>query len=95
MYPWLDFAAFGPLTTAWYLGFYSLSYVQLFATPWTVAHQASWLMEFSIRILQWIAIPFSRGLPDLGVKLIAVSSALQADSLLPKPPETPRPLYKK
>ena len=35
------------------------SCVQLFATPWTVAHQAVLLMGFS-RILEWVAIPFSR-----------------------------------
>jgi len=40
----------------------SLSHVWLFATPWTVAHQA----PLSIGILQastleWVAFPFSRG----------------------------------
>ena len=39
-----------------------LSHVQLFATPWTVAHQAFLSMGFSkARILDWVAIPFSRG----------------------------------
>ena len=33
----------------------SLSRVQLFATPWTIQS-----MEFS-RILEWVAVPFSRG----------------------------------
>ena len=37
-----------------------LSRVQLFATPWTVACQAPLSMEFS-RVLEWLAIPFSRG----------------------------------
>ena len=36
----------------------SLSCVQLFATPWTVAHQAPPSMA---RILEWVAISFSRG----------------------------------
>ena len=35
-----------------------LSCVQLFATPWTIAHQAPLSMEFSRqRILEWVAIP--------------------------------------
>jgi len=32
------------------------------------------------RILEWVAIPFSRDLPDPGIK--PVSPALQVDSLL-------------
>ena len=36
-----------------------LSCVQLFATPWTVAHQAPLYMEFSRQ--EWVAISFSRG----------------------------------
>ena len=37
------------------------SCVQLFATPWTIAHQAPLSMEISqARILQWVAIPFSK-----------------------------------
>ena len=51
----------------------SLSRVRLFATPWTVAHQAHPSMGFSkqeyyivhgilqARILEWAAFPFSRG----------------------------------
>ena len=35
----------------------SLSHVQLFATPWTVAHQASPSMEFS-RQEYWSGLPF-------------------------------------
>ena len=38
---------------------WSLGRVQLFTTTWTVAHQAPLSMEFS-RILEWVAIPFSR-----------------------------------
>ena len=39
----------------------SLSRVQLFATPWTVAHQASSVHGiFQARILEWVAIYFSR-----------------------------------
>ena len=42
---------------------YSLSRVQLCATPWTVAHQAG-SSDYGIlqaRILEWVAISFSRG----------------------------------
>ena len=40
----------------------SLSRVQLFATPWTVAYQAPLSMGFSRPILlEWVAFPFSRG----------------------------------
>ena len=35
----------------------SLSYVQLFATPWTVARQAPLSMEFS-RQEYWLGLPF-------------------------------------
>ena len=37
------------------------SHVQLFRTPWLVAHQASLSMGFQARILKWIAMPSSRG----------------------------------
>ena len=40
----------------------SLSSVQLFATPWTVTHQAPLSMGIlQARILEWVAMPFSRG----------------------------------
>ena len=63
----------------------SLSCVQLFATPWTVAHQASPSLEFS-RHEYWSRLPFpSPGdLPDLGIE--PRSSALQADTLPSEPP---------
>ena len=46
-----------------------LSHVQLFVTPWTVAHQAPLSMEIS-RQEYWIGLPFpSPGdLPDPGIK---------------------------
>ena len=40
------------------------------------------------RILEWIAIPFSRGLPHPGIK--TWSPAFQADSLPSEPPEKPQ-----
>ena len=36
------------------------SRVQLFETPWTVAHQAPLSREFS-HSLEWVAVPSSRG----------------------------------
>ena len=55
------------------------NYVQLSATPWTVAHQAPLSMEFS----KQVAISFSGGSSDSGVKpkAPAESPVLQADSL--------------
>ena len=39
-----------------------LSHVQLFATPWAVAHQAPLSMGIlQARILEWVATPSSRG----------------------------------
>ena len=67
-----------------------LSHVQLFATPWTVAHWAPLSMELS-RQEYWSGLPFpSPGdLPNPGIK--HRSPALQADSLpseLPGKPST-------
>ena len=62
-----------------------VSRVRLFATPWTVAHQAPQSMGFS-RQEYWSGAPFpSPGdLPDPGIK--PRSSALQADFLPAEPP---------
>ena len=58
----------------------SLSYVQLFVTPWTVAYKAPPSMGFS-RQEYWSQLPFpSPGdLPNPGIELR--SPALQADAL--------------
>ena len=63
----------------------SLSRVQLFATPWTVAHQAPPSMGFS-RQEYWSGLPFpSPGdLPNPGIE--PRSPALQADTLNSEPP---------
>ena len=63
----------------------SLSRIQLFETPWTVALQAPLSMEFS-RQDYWGGLPFPspEDLPDPGIKLR--SPALQADTLLSEPP---------
>ena len=66
----------------------SLSRVQLFATPWTVAHQAPLSTGFS-RQDYWSGLPFpSPGdLPDPGIE--PRSPALQADALTSEPPGKP------
>ena len=63
----------------------ALSHVQLFVSPWTVAHQAPLSMEFS-RQDSWSRLPFpSPGdLPNPGIK--PGSPVLQADALPSKPP---------
>ena len=65
-----------------------LSRVQLFATPWTVAHQAPPSMEFS-RQEYWSGLPFpSPGyLPNPGIE--PRSPEFQADALLSEPPGNP------
>ena len=63
----------------------SLSRVQLFATPWTVAHQAPPSMGFS-RQEYWSGLPFPspEDLPNPGIE--PRSPALQADALTSEPP---------
>ena len=58
----------------------SLSCVQLFVTPWTVAYQAPPSVGFS-RQEYWSGLPFPspEDLPDPGIK--PRSPALQADTL--------------
>ena len=58
---------------------WTLSCVQLFATPWTVAHQAPLSVEFSRWVLEWVVIPFSRGSNPCLLQW-------QADSLPTEPP---------
>ena len=64
-------------------------HVQLFATPWTIAHWASLSMGFSRQEYQnGLPFPPSWDLPDPGIK--PGSPALQADSLLSElPGKTP------
>ena len=61
-----------------------LSHVRLFASPWTVARQASLSMGFS-RQEYWSGLPFpcTGDLPDPGIE--PGSATLQADSLLSEP----------
>ena len=55
-----------------------LSRVQLFATPWTVAHQTPLSMGFSTPF-EWITMPSSRASSQLGIQ--PRSPTVQADSL--------------
>ena len=66
----------------------SLSCVQLFVTPWTIAYKGPPSMEFS-RQEYWSGLPFpSPGdLPNPGIE--PRSPALQADSLPSEPPGKP------
>ena len=66
----------------------SLSRVQLFATPWTVAYQASPSMGFS-RQGYWsgLLFPSLGDLPNPGIK--PEFPALQADTLPSEPPGKP------
>ena len=66
----------------------SLSRVQLFATPWTVAYQAPPSMEFS-RQEYWrgLSFPSPGDLPDSGIE--PVSPTLQADALPSEAPGKP------
>ena len=63
----------------------SLSCVQLFATPWTVAYQGPPSMGFS-RQEYWSGLPFPPpgDLPDPGIE--PGSPTLQADALPSEPP---------
>ena len=50
----------GEMISSW--GWCMVSHVQLFAIPWTVAHQAPLSMEFfQARLMERVAIPSSRG----------------------------------
>ena len=63
----------------------TLSGVQLFVTPWTIACQAPLSMGIlQTRLLEWVVMPSSRGSSQLR------SPVLQADSLLSEPPGKPK-----
>ena len=69
-----------------------LSCVRLFATPWTVAYQASLSMGFS-RQEYWSGLPLpSPGdVPDPGIE--PGSPALEADALTSEPPGKPLEIH--
>ena len=67
----------------------SLSLFRLFATAWTVAHQAPLSIEFS-RQEYWSGLTFlpPGDIPDPGIE--PGSPALQADTLPSEPPGNPQ-----
>ena len=71
-----------------YIGVCTLSYVQLFMTPWTVAFQAPLSMEFS-RQEEWNGLPFPTpgNLPNPGIK--PIYPALAGGFFTAEPPEKP------
>ena len=77
-----------PLGKLLWMKWKSLSSVQLFVTPWTVAYQAPLSMGFS-RQEYLSGLPFTPpgDLPNLGIELN--SPALQADSLPSEPSGKP------
>ena len=70
---------------AWNVKVKSINRVQLFVTPWTVAHQVSPSMKFS-RQEYWSGLPFPspEDLPDPGIE--ARCPASQVDALPLEPP---------
>ena len=63
------------------------SRVWLFPTPWTVASQGPLpLGILQARILGWVAMPSSRGLPDPGIKPTSLMSPAMAEGSLPLAP---------
>ena len=54
---------------------YARSHVSLFAAPWTVCvlSGSSAYVIFQARILQWVAIPYSRDLPDPETKIVSLA----------------------
>ena len=69
-----------------------LSHAGLFATPWTVAHQAPLSMGF-YRQEYWSGLPFPSSGYLLNSGMETRSPTLQADSLLSKPPGNPPQSY--
>ena len=52
------------------------SHVQLFVTPWTIAHHAPLSMGIlQARTLEWVAMPSCRGSPDPGIKPVSPALA--------------------
>ena len=68
---WLDYDAMHACMDA-----QLLSHVQLFATPWTIAHQAHLSMEFS-RQEYWSGLPFLRpgDRPNPGIRPVSPTLA--------------------
>ena len=72
-----------------------LSCIQLFVTPWTVAHQAPLSMEFS-RQESWSQLPFPtpEDLPDPGIELTSLASPALAGGFTTALPGKPNVNFK-
>ena len=70
---------------------WSLSHVQLFVILWTVAYLQDSSVQgiLQARILEWVAIPFSRNLPGPGIE--PGSPTLQADYIPSEPQGSRQP----
>ena len=69
----------------------SLSRVQLFGTPWTVAYQAPLSLGFSKQeYWSWLPFPSPGDLPNPGIE--PGSPILQADALPSEPPGKSMPI---
>ena len=67
---------------------YTFNYVQLFRNPMDCSLSGSSVDGISqARLLEWVAISFSRGSSDVGME--PGSPALQADALPSEPPGKP------
>ena len=68
-----------------------LSRVWLFATPWTVAHQAPLSLDFfQARILEWVAISSSKGSSLPGIRFASpMAPALAGRFFTTEPPGKP------
>ena len=73
---------------------FALSCVQLFVTPWTVAHQNPLSLGF-FRQGNWSGLPFptTRDLSDPGIEPVSLTSALQGGSLPLVPPGKPKYMH--
>ena len=74
----------------------SLSCIRLFATPWTVAHQAPLHGVLPARILEWVAISSPGDLPNPGIKPMSpVTPALADGFFTTELPGKPRVTFSK
>ena len=72
-----------------------LSCFCLFATPWTVAHEASLSMVFSREeYWNWLPFPAPGDLPHLGIKPVSLASRPLADRFFTtEPPGKPKYMH--
>ena len=68
-----------------------LSHSQLFATPWTLAHQAPLSMGFSRQeYWSWLPFPLPGDLPDPATELASLASPALAGSFFSTKPQKDR-----